>query len=68
MSRRVVALDLAGGPAFVDALQRVWDAGDAAFPVDRRLPQDRRRELMDRFGAGAVIDDDGVVHELEHGA
>ena len=29
-------------PAFVDALQRVWDRGDAVFPVDQRLP--RRRE------------------------
>ena len=35
----LVALDLPGGNDFVDALRRVWDAGDAAFPLDRRLPR-----------------------------
>ena len=37
MTNRLVALDLPGGPGFVDELQRIWDAGDAAFPVDQRL-------------------------------
>ena len=35
---KLVALDLPGGPDFVERLQRIWDAGDAAFPVDQRLP------------------------------
>ena len=34
----LVALDLPGGPGFVDALRSVWDAGDAALPLDPRLP------------------------------
>ena len=29
---RLVAIDLPGGPPFVDALRDVWDAGDAALP------------------------------------
>ncbi len=41
----LVALDLPGGPEFVDQLQRIWDAGDAAFPVDQRLPE-RAKETM----------------------
>ena len=34
---RLVAVDRPGGPEFVDDLQRIWDRGDAAFPVDQRL-------------------------------
>ena len=36
-----------GGPAFVDALQRVWDDGDALLPVDPRLPGPALAELLD---------------------
>lgn len=36
---RLVVLDLPGGPAFVDALRRTWDDGDAAFVLDQRLPR-----------------------------
>ena len=55
----LIAIDLPGGPDFVDALQRIWDAGDAAFPVDRRLPLNRQRELMDQFGVAAIVDTSG---------
>lgn len=43
---RLIALDLAGGPDFVDALKRAWDDGDAVLPVDRRLPPRARAELL----------------------
>lgn len=36
---RLVVLDLPGGQPFVDALQRTWDDGDAAFVLDQRLPR-----------------------------
>ena len=55
----LVALDLDGGPEFVDALQRVWNRGDAALPLDQRLPIDMRRALATRLGAGSVISTDG---------
>ncbi len=55
----IVALDLPGGPAFVEALQRVWDAGDVAFPVDQRLPTPLRTALLDDFGVGAIVDRTG---------
>lgn len=43
---RLVALDLPGGPAFVAALEGVWDHGDAAFVVDQRLAPPARRALL----------------------
>jgi len=43
---RLVALD-AVGDAFVDALQRAWDAGDAVLPVDPRLPAPARATVLD---------------------
>jgi o-succinylbenzoate---CoA ligase len=43
---RLVALDLPGGPEFVAELQRIWDHGDAALPVDQRLPPPAREELL----------------------
>ena len=56
----LVALDLPGGPAFVAALRKVWDAGDAALPVDQRLPEPARRHLFERLGPHAVIGPDGA--------
>ncbi|MFT4656858.1 MAG: O-succinylbenzoic acid--CoA ligase, partial [Ilumatobacter sp.] len=35
----LIAIDLPGGPQFVTELQRIWENGDAAFPVDQRLNQ-----------------------------
>ena len=56
---RLVALDLPGGPGFVDALQRVWDAGDAVLPVDQRLPAAAKASLLARLRAGRVVDATG---------
>ncbi len=55
MAARLVAIDLPGGRAFVDALQRTWDDGDAAFPVDRRLPAPARRRLLADMAPTAVV-------------
>lgn len=56
---RLVASLLPGGQAFVDELQRVWDDGDAVLPVDQRLPVDAQRGLIERMGAGVVVDPEG---------
>ena len=63
----LVALDLPGGPDFVDALQRVWDAGDAAFPIDRRLPTAEAARVMASIAPTAVIEADGERRSLEGG-
>lgn len=53
---RLVALDLPGGPEFVEELQRIWDAGDAAFPVDQRLPGRAKRELVAAMRVGEPVE------------
>ena len=55
----LVALDLPGGDRFVAELRRVWDAGDAAFPVDQRLPHAAKATLVEQVGAGWVVDGGG---------
>ena len=53
---RLVALDLPGGPEFVDELQRLWDAGDAVFPVDQRLPAAAKRHLCEQMRVGEPVE------------
>lgn len=65
--RRLVALDLPGGTAFVDELRRAWDDGDAVLPVDQRLPPPAKSALLTRLGASVVVDPGGRS-ELEQGA
>lgn len=60
----LVALDLPGGPAFVDALRRAWDDGDAVLPVDQRLPAAARASLLDRMGATVVVDASGSSRRI----
>ncbi len=43
-------------PSSSQALQRVWDAGDAVLPLDQRLSFNARRDLAASFGAAAVVD------------
>ncbi len=56
MSPKLVALDLRGGPEFVDQLQRIWDAGDAAFPVDQRLVPAAKGEMFHAMGVGDEVE------------
>ena len=56
MTSRLVAIDLPGGSAFVDELKRIWDEGDAAFPVDQRLPAVARRELLAAMRVGDEVE------------
>jgi O-succinylbenzoic acid--CoA ligase len=63
----LVALDLPGGPAFVDALRRVWDRGDAAFVLDRRLPPQARDAVLAALAVGVVRRDGGTEERLPTG-
>jgi o-succinylbenzoate---CoA ligase len=65
VTARLVALDLPGGVGFVSALRRVWDRGDAAFPVDQRLPPPAREALVNTMAPSSVIDVHG--HEAAVG-
>ena len=57
--RRLVALDLPGGEAFVAAVRRAHDQGDAVFPLDRRLPDAARRRLLEAMAPSVLLDDAG---------
>ena len=55
----LIALDLAGGPLFVEALQRIWDEGHAVLPVDQRLPPGAKKRLIESMRPQRVVDDQG---------
>jgi O-succinylbenzoic acid--CoA ligase len=42
----LVALDLPAGPQFVQALTAVWEEGNAAAPIDQRLPLPARERVL----------------------
>lgn len=62
----LVALDLPGGPEFVDAVRRIWDRGDAVFPVDARLTGHARDRAI-RAAAPTRLYDDGDERSLDGG-
>jgi len=63
----LVALDLPGGKGFVDALQAVWDTGDAAAPLDPRLPPPAARALLDALAPTRLVRSDGEIVRLPEG-
>jgi O-succinylbenzoic acid--CoA ligase len=55
----LVAIDMPGGASFVDALRRIWGDGDAALPLDQRLPPAAREATLDALAPSAVVDGTG---------
>ncbi|HEY8525928.1 MAG TPA: AMP-binding protein [Acidimicrobiales bacterium] len=55
MTGRLVVIEARGTAAFVDRLRRAWDAGDAVFPLDPRLPAPARARVL-----AAARPDEGV--------
>ena len=62
----LVAVDLPAGQGFVDALHRAWDAGNAVFPIDPRLPPPAVATLVEALRPTVVIDGEGS-HRLDGG-
>ena len=56
MTGTLIAIDEPGGPGFVDRLRTIWDAGDAAFPVDQRLPDVAKVELSAAMRVGREVE------------
>ena len=54
--RRVVGVALPPGPAFVDAVRRIWEAGDAVFPIDLRLPDAELRKVIESVRPTHIFD------------
>jgi O-succinylbenzoic acid--CoA ligase len=55
----LVALALPGGPAFVSALERIWERGDAALPLDLRQPDSAQRAALAAMAPARVVDERG---------
>ncbi len=59
---RLVAIEATPSPEFVSRLSGIWERGDAAFPVDPRLPEDLRNQLRADLGVGdEVAEGDALV-------
>jgi O-succinylbenzoic acid--CoA ligase len=52
---------------FVDALRAIWDTGDAAAPLDPRLPAAARRTMLDALRPTRIVGSDGEQHALPDG-
>ena len=63
----LVALDLPGGAAFVEAVRRIWEAGDAVAPLDRRLPGPAARAQLVALRPTVVLDESGERRALPGG-
>ncbi len=59
MTRRLVALDLPPGTAFVEELRKCWDDGDAVLPIDPRLAPPAKAALLDVLRPEAIVDPSG---------
>ena len=51
----LVCLDMPAGPQFVDHLKAAWDHGDAVFPLDQRLPQQSRDNVIAEIAPTVII-------------
>ncbi len=52
---------------FVDALRAIWDTGDAAAPLDPRLPVAARNAMLDALRPTRIVGSDGDQHALARG-
>ena len=59
MVRDLVAIDLPGGPEFVEVLVKAWDRGDAVLPLDQRLSYHAKRRVIEKLKPGVIVDSGG---------
>jgi O-succinylbenzoic acid--CoA ligase len=52
---------------FVDALRAIWDTGDAAAPLDPRLPDVARKAMLQALRPTRIAGSDGEQHALPGG-
>ncbi len=65
MTAHLIALDLPGGPGFVDAMRRAWDNGHAVFPIDQRLPPVAKQSLVDAMRPSQVVTPTGQYERTD---
>ena len=64
----MVAIDLDGGPAFLQAVRRAWDRGDAVLPLGPSLPRAWRDLLISKLKPTSIVDDESGPRSLMDGA
>ncbi|GIU98880.1 MAG: 2-succinylbenzoate--CoA ligase [Actinomycetota bacterium] len=57
----LVAVTLPPGPAWVDLVREVWDAGAALLPIDQRLTPPERAGLLERARPTVVLGPEGAA-------
>lgn len=62
---KLIALEMPGGPRFVEELCRAWDDGDAVWPVDVRLSGPARERLFAVMQPSCVVGAGGERCSLE---
>ena len=55
----LVAIDLPGGPQFVEVLVAAWDRGDAVLPMDQRLSLEAKRRVVGALRPSSIVGPDG---------
>ncbi|NLA37263.1 MAG: AMP-binding protein [Actinobacteria bacterium] len=63
----VVALNLPGGPTFVDAVRRCWDSGAAVLPLSPSAPAAWTATIIDALCPTHIVESDGVCRALDGG-
>ena len=66
---KLVGIDMALSGEFVSALQKIWHAGDCAFPIDQRLPHAQKAHLVKDFGVQELATVNGrsvIAHHESH--
>jgi len=53
---RLIELDATGDSTFVDRLLAIWERGDAALPLDARLPEPARERLRSSMRVGEAVE------------
>jgi O-succinylbenzoic acid--CoA ligase len=59
--RKVVGIALPPGDGFVAAVRRIWDDGNAVFPIDHRLPDAELMKVLDAVRPTHVFDGSDTV-------
>ena len=57
--RKLVGIDIPLSDEFVSALQDIWNAGDCAFPIDQRLAQKQKAQLVEEFFVDEIVTTEG---------
>ena len=63
----LVALNLAGGPDFVDAVRRCWDEGAAVLPLSPSAPAAWTTTILETLRPTHIIEADGERRPLDGG-